>query len=394
MIFGMKNVRNDLGVFSSDKCSACKDSYTYHFFKITRFFVVFFVNLIPVRTHYEAVCEGCEDTRAIDSKTGRGIAKENFKKRSRSLAAKTALKMIAAALIIAAAVAAPLTIHIAPDTDSETLKSLVSEDGLYGIQNSDGDVLAVIQVTEGVKTMTFYDDTSVLVGEPGADGSFTKHEYRQEATNDTQTDGNYLVRVPDDPGMLEDRYGTAVRVYHYDSENDAMGYSIGVEDLSTITYTADKITYPFRYYSSDSDDPSNYQLTLYLLANKQLEATFIPELASDDTDQFVMLTVKDLSGGRIQTETRYNFDENTIVLGKAAGLSAQSSAQDILDFLEQAAPTPTMSTDYEYYKNTKVVSVMTLSIGDSNGDLQSVTQAFDVTVKNGYYIVQTAEEEQ
>jgi|GEM_PF-1601338 len=394
MIFGTREVRTDLGAFSSEKCSACKNSYTYHFFKITRFIVVFFLNLIPLSSHYEAVCEGCDDAKAIDGKTGRNIAKEHFKKRTRALTAKTVLKLTAALVVIAAAMVLPLTIRIPLDKRPETLKSLVSKDGLYSIQNSEGDVLGIVQIADGMNLLTYYDDVSVLVNESGADGSFKVHEYRQEATNETEQDGFFLVRIPDNPGILEDRYGTPVRIYHYDTENDAIGYSRGVADLSSIEYTANKAVYPFKFYSSDTQDPTDYLFVLYLAGDKRLEATFIPQLATGETNQFVMLTVKAMENGRIASESVYSFSENTIALAKKAGLTQQSNAQDILNFLDQNGLTPDMTTDYAYYKNTKVISKMTLRMQDANGNMQSVSQDFDITEKNGYYIAQAVEEEQ
>jgi hypothetical protein len=393
MIFGTRDVKNDLGTFSSEKCSACKDSYTYHFYKITRFIVVFFMNLIPLGSHYEAVCEGCEEARAVDANTGRGIAKQHFKKRSWALTAKTVFKLAAVAVVIGAAVALPLTLRFSLDTRPETLKVLVSEDGLYSIQDSEGEVLGVVQVTDGVNRLTYYDDTSVLVKEPGADGSFLKHDYRQEATNEAKQADLFLVRIPDNPGILEDRHGTPVRIYHYDTANDAIGYSRGVEDLSAIQYTSNKVTYPYKYYSSDKEEATEYTMVLYFAGNKELEATFIPELGSSEINQFVMLTVRELKNGRVISETVYHFGESTIALAKEAGLTQQSSAQDILDFIEQNKP-DSMVTDYEYYNNTKVITKMTLTLQDSDGNMQSVSQDFDVTVKNGYYIVQTVAEEQ
>jgi len=167
-----------------------------------------------------------------------------------------------------------------------------------------------------------------------------------------------------------------------------------VEDLSTIEYTADKVVYPYKYHSSQTQEPTDYLFVLYLAQDKQLEATFIPDLATGETNQFVMLTVKTFKNGRIVSESAYNFDESAIALAKQFGITKQSQAQDILRFLEQHALTPSVITEYQYYKNTKVISKMTLSMQDAGGVLQSVSQDFDILVKNGYYIVQSSEEVQ
>lgn len=394
MIFGIKEVRNDLGEFSSDKCSACKSSELYHFYKITRFLVVFFINLVPLGSRFEAVCCGCEDTLAVDNRSGRATARKNFNKRRIAIAAKTALKLAAAAVIVAAAVTLPLTIRIPLDTRPETLKNLITEteDGLYGIQDRDGNVLGIVQIEEGERTLTYYDDVSVLVKEPGADGSFKMHESRQEATNDAEQDDIFLVRIPDNPGVLEDRYGIPVRVYHYDSENDTLGYARGIDDLSTITYSADKVIYPFKYYSSSAEEPTSYVMVLYFAGDKQLLTTFIPELSTGETNQFVSLTVDEMKDSRIQTETQYVFDTDAINMAKQAGLTDQSSAQDILNFIDQDSADPLLITNYEYFENTKVVTNTTLTMPDSNGDMQSVSQVFNVTARNGYYIVSAAEQ--
>ncbi len=389
MIFGVKNVQTELGEFSSEKCVACKDSYTYRFIKATRFLVVFFINLIPLSSRYEAVCAECKDTLAVDNKTGRKIAKANFNKRRLRLAVFTILKPAVAAIVIAAAVALPLTLR-GLDTSPEAIKSLFadSEDGIYGVEDSGGNMIAFVQVENGVNTITFYDDVSVLVGEPGADGSFKLHEYRQEATNDAeQPDGLFLVRIPDNPGMLVDRFGIPVRTYYYDSANDTYGYSRGVVDLSSISYTADKVTYPFHYFTSSSDEPTEYVYVLYFSGGRELLAQFIPKLPTGETNQFVSLTVTDIVNGRDQTVTQYDFDDNMKKMAVQAGITQESSVQDILDFLEQYSPAPSYVTAYTYYKNTKVPSGISYSMPDANGDMQTVTQALTVQEKNGYYIV-------
>lgn len=388
MIFGVKEVRNDLGEFSSDTCSACHSGSQYRFSKISRFLVVFFVSLIPLGSRYEAVCVDCADTLAVDAAAGRKIARAHFGGRHFALGLKTALKLIAAAAIVAAAVALPLTLRFPLDSRPETLKSLIpqTQDGLFSIQDRDGNVLGVVEVASGVKTLTFYNDASVRVNEPGADGSFIMHEYRQEATNDAEQDGIFLVRLPGNPGVLEDRYDIPVRVYHYDSENDTLGYSRGVADLTSIAYTAGKAVYPFQYFTSGSDAPSDYYLVLYLTGDKNLLCTFVPDRAG--SVEFGSLVVDELENGRLTRESQYIFEDSIVNKAKAAGLTQQSSAQDILDFLAETAPTPDMITGYEYYQNTKVITGMSLNIPSPDGTAQSVSQQFSVTVKNGYYIIQ------
>ncbi len=396
MIFGIKEVRKDLGEFSSELCSACQNSERYHFYRITRYLVIFFIKLIPLGSEYEAVCTVCSDKVPVQTDSGRAIARAHFKKRLFALGFLTWLKLIIAAAIVAAVVALPLTIRIPLDTRPETLKSLITEteDGVYGIQDRDGRVLGIVQIEGGEKKLTHYDDVSVLVKEPGADGSFKMHEFRQEATNDTQTEDIFLVRIPDNPGILEDRNGIPVRIYHYDSANDALGYSRGVEDLTTITYSAGKAVYPYKYYSSDSEEPTSYVLALYFVQNKQLLATFIPKLPTGETNQFVSLSVEEMKDGRVQTDTQYVFDTNMVTQARQAGLTEQSSAQDILSFLEVNKPKPYLVTSNEYFENTKVVINTTLSMPDANDKMQSVSQTFNVTPRNGYYIVSAAKQDE
>lgn len=166
---------------------------------------------------------------------------------------------------------------------------------------------------------------------------------------------------------------------------------LGVDDLTTIVYTADKVTYPYKHYTSDASEPSKYVYVLYL-GDKQIQATFFPDESTGEFKQLISVTVNDLKNGRISTQTQYVFGDNTVSEAKNAGLSPQSSANDILTFLEKSNPEPTLATSFEYYENTKVMTSMTFSLPDANGTMQSVTQLFNVTFKNGYYIVLAAEQ--
>ena len=178
-----------------------------------------------------------------------------------------------------------------------------------------------------------------------------------------------------------------MRVYHYDTASDTLGYSRGVPDLSAIVYEAGKITYPFMYYTSDQE-PTPFYLVLYINGDTQYEATFIPDPAAAGADQLVMLGQRRLNSGRIVSESIYNLDADLLTLAAEKGLTHESTLADLEGFMDENKLAAYMTTSYEYYKNTKVVSRMSLSMQDANGVTQTASQDFDVTEKNGYYIMQ------
>ena len=390
MFFGVREKEFDMGMFSSTKCKKCKKSYTYRLYKITKFFVAFFVNLIPLHSEYKIICNDCDNTEAVDQKAARAVVKKDFRYANTVLNLQTILKLAAFAAVIAAAVVLPLLLFAAQTPTPEDFKALVSADGAYNIENSNGDILATIEVEGGVKALSFYDVVTPISGGAGAGSRFYKHEYFCEAQDDDEN-STQLERITDDPGGLLDKYNTTVRSYYYDTANDILGYAHGVTDLAAIAYTATKVTYNYTYYTGEGED--DYTVVLYLNGSTRLRATFTPVLSGEEADQLVSLTVEALNNGRITGQTIYYFDNDTLDLAYAAGLLPSSSIDDILAFLDENNLDPMLISEYAYYKNTGVITKITLSQPDSNGETQTLTQTFEVTEKNGYYIQQAVDEE-
>ena len=389
MFFGIRNKRTALGRFTSEKCTVCKDGTEYAFIKKTKYLVAFFINLIPLKTTYESVCKQCGDVSDVKTRVGKEIAQKEFASEYTKRNLIDIAKVAAAVIVVAAAVLLPILLVHVPATSPETLKSLVSEDGVYNILQEDGTVLGTVDITDGEKTLTFYDRIRVLTGEPGADGSFLLHEYFYEKTN-TETGETALVRLADDPGVLQDRYSRDVRTYHYDVAADALGYARGVVDLSTIEYSADKVIYPFVFYL-DSGEAKDYTEVLYLMPDQQLHVTFIGAASDNDLIQAIAIEVADMDGDRAMKRDIYQFDTTTIGLAQANGLSPASTAEDFLTFILDNALTPIQSMTYQYYGDTNVITQNTYSQPDDTGVMQTVTQDYIITEKDGYYIMQAAE---
>ena len=392
MFFGKRKQETILGEFSSEKCRACKKSYTYQLKKATTFLVAFFINLIPLSSKYECVCSDCGAVEPVDKAAGRETARTKFPGKQAKDHILIALRIAAFCLVIAAAIVLPLKLIKVSSPDPDFLKSLVTENGNYNIENSDGDILATIEVSDSDKVMSFYDDVSVLTSEPGADGTFLLHKYYCETTESGgDTDGTTaLVRYADDPGELKDRYLTTIRSYYYNESTDSTGYNMGIEDLTAIEYTPDKVTYPLTYYVSASQT-ENYLQVLYLKESMKLNATLMPSESGGEADQLVSVSIDELESGRTSTQTIYYFDDDTISLAGSSGLSADSTMDEILAFIDENALSPTIISDFSYYNDTGVVTQITMSHPDSDGTMQTITQDFEITEKSGYYLQKAVE---
>ncbi len=388
MIFGVRDVRQELGGYSGDNCEACTEGYIYRLVRITRFLVVFFINLIPLGSRYEAVCDSCEAALEVDKTEGRRIAKAEFGKRITALNTVTVLRLCVCILLLAAAVALPLTLIKPAPPGPQLLKDMVTEDGIFTIQDSDGQVLGIIDQTDGQKTLTFYEKTSRLTGEPGADGSFIRREYYMESQSGTfEVNSVMLERVADNPGMLEDRYGMAVRIYHYDAATQTLSFARGIADLTSIVYQKNRVEYPFVYYAADGTAQDVFTVLL-IEPDSQIEATFVP--SDDGTDQLAIIIVRQFEHGRVSTESMYQL---AVSAAAQQGISRTSTAGDIKTFIESAGLTPSNVLAYNYFGNTKVYTSVELSIPDAAGSMQTITQPFEVVKKDGFYIqrIQDAE---
>jgi len=87
----------------------------------------------------------------------------------------------------------------------------------------------------------------------------------------------------------------------------------------------------------------------------------------------------------------YNFSDNTIEAAAQAGLTPDSEAQDYVDFIDANAVEAISTYHYEFYGNSGVILSETDTLPDENGDMQTQTINYAVTVNRGYYIVQVVD---
>ncbi len=384
MIFGVKEVRQELGRFNGEGCAGCTEGYIYRLVRITRFVVIFFISLIPLGSRYETVCDSCEAVAELDKAEGKRIAKTEFRKRTATLNTATALKLCALALVLAAAVVLPLTLIKPALLEPQALKDMITEDGTYMIQTADGHVMGIVDQADGEKTLTYFEATSRLTGEPGADGSFIRREHYTESADGTVTrDGVSLKRLAYNPGLLEDRNGVPVRTYKYDEAAGTLSISKGVDNLSDISYTKDRAEYPFDYTATDGSTQQFY-IVLHLSPQQRVEATFVP--SGDGAELLAMVAVKQMDNGRIASETAYLLMGDAIADAKTQGIGRSSTADEITAFIADKALTPTTVTSYTYFENTKVFTAIDFTSPDDTGAMETLTQQFDVVRKGGYYI--------
>ena len=392
MIFGVREVRQELGRFSGNNCEQCSKGYIYRLYLITRFVVIFFINLIPLSSRFETVCDSCEAAAIVDPITGKKLAKEHCRKKLSSLRTASVLKLCALALVVAAGVALPLILIKPVLPGPQALKDMVTEDGTYSILDSDGHIIGVVEQADGTKKLTYYEKTSHLVGEPGAEEGFTRREFYEETTEDgTWTfDGVNLERIADNPGILEDRYGIAVRVYHYDTSTQKLGYAQGISDLSAISYQSDRVDYPFAYYAADGTSKS-VNSVLYLKPDQQIQTSFVT--SDDGQDTLVVLMVSTLEDGRLKDKTTYTLSNSESQLAIKQGISPSSTIDNILAFVQDNQLTPAIVYTFHYFGNTKVYSAIDMGMQDSSGQMQTITQSFDTEEKDGYYLQTAVQQE-
>ncbi len=378
MIFGKKTLSSDFGVFESDSCGQCGCT-SYRFVCKTDYAVLFFANTVPLGTRYETVCDSCGNTRALSKQAGRDVAKQFFAEKYRSHNILKKLRVTALLAVVLLLAALPLVLS-GPVASPQLFKSFVEKDGVYSIQNFNGEELGAIEVISGEKRAALYNDISVLTGEPGADGSFLKHDYYTEVVDETGKTS--MERNPDAPGFLKDRHGMIVRQYSYNLQTGSLGYLRGVEDLSAIKYEPGKAVYPFSFYIDGSSEPKSVTYVLYILDDKRLEAMF----TSEKELLLTTLTVSEYENGRVMTKNAYYFE--TTNAAPLRGLSPESPAQDYIAFIDQHKPEPVISYAYTYFEESQVFTSIAIDGINSAGEMQSFKQDFVVT-KNGRFYIQT-----
>jgi hypothetical protein len=356
--------------------------------KKVKYIVAFGARTIPMHVRYASVCERCGAEEPVANATARGLARKYFRRTQLRQQFFMAFRTLIVAAIVAAVVILPLIIRIPLSRDTETIKSLVSADGDYAIRDSEGELIAVINVTDGVKTITWYDQVSELADTGSKGGRFYLHETYKEATDSAGSTA--MIRDQDDPGALMDQYGSVVRVYYYDEASGALAFNRGVEDLSKITYSRPKVTYPCVYHISE-DETQNYLMVLYIKSNARVRAQYAMSASTGAYDQLVTVSIEMMSGSRKTDEITYSFGAETITAAAQAGLTPDSEAQDYVDFIDNNAVEAVSTYHYDYYGNTNVVAAETDTYPDENGNMQTQTITYAVTVNRGYYIVQVVD---
>ncbi len=382
MKFGIFENKTALGEFTSDKCVYRKKSIAFRLEKTVKYIYLFSIPLLPLHLRYFSVCENCGEAAPVAGRIARGLAREHFWGAQFKQRFFMALRLILAVAVIAAAAILPFSIRIPVSRDTEKLKSLVSADGNYAVQNADGEVLALINVAGGINTLLWYDKVSVLENTGSEGGTFYLHEYYKEAADSA---GNtILIRDIDDPGQLTDQYNSIVRLYYYDEENDALGFYQGVEDFSAIQYAPDKVIYP-QIRFDDEGEKQQYVTVLYIQDDAQVRAQFMAAAGGDFT-RLVAVSIDTISSGRVTDQQYYYLSGDTIALAEQTGLTQESDARAYFDFIADNALEATITCHYEHFGNTSVVASETQTIPDANGDMQTQTTEYDITAVDGYYV--------
>jgi len=387
MKFGIREKVTNLGRFTSDKCRSCK-SGKFRMDKKVRYLILFGVRTVPLRVRYSSVCERCGAEQPVGSRTARYLARKHFRRAQARHQFSMILRAIIAIVIAVALVTLPFGLRFPVSRDPDVLKSLVSADGDYAIKNANDEVLALIHVEGGVKTITWYDKLTILQNTGSRGGRFYQHETYVEAVD--SAGNSILIRDQDNPGQLLDQHNTIIRQYYYVEETDSLDYYQGVEDLAAIHYTARKVTYPTVFYN-EYGEKLQYLTVLYLLGNAQLRANFMMSTSTGAYDLLASVSIDKISGNRVTDQTVYYLNDNTISLAVQAGLTQDSAAQDFADFITLNGMEPTTQYHFEFYGNTRVISSQTATEPDYYGMMQTTTMNYIVTPKRGYYIVQLAD---
>lgn len=382
MKFGIHEKKISLGSFTSDPCPACK-SIEFKLEKTVKYFYAFSIPVMPLRTRYESVSEKCGDAQNVNNRTARSLAHKYFRRTQFLQRLFMVLRLALLAAVFATAVVLPLSLKIPVNNDPNTLKALVSEDGDYGIKDVNDNLLAIVHVENGVKSLTWYDKVSVLKNTGSKGGTFYLHENCQEAADSA---GNtILIRSADDPGRLMDQYNSIVRLYGYDEENDKLSFYRGVEDLSAIAYTPAKVTYPNIMFD-ETGEKQQFITVLYIMSNAQLRAQFMESPDGSGFNRLIAIGIDSMSDGRVTDQRYYYFDDNAIASAQQAGLTQYSEVQAFPDFIRERSLTPAIECHFEHYKNTRVVATETQTYPDENGDMQTQTTQYDITAVDGYYV--------
>ena len=383
MIFGLREKKAALGQFTSEKCKACKKGNKYIFNRITKFIVIFFINLIPVSTSYECECVDCEDKLKIDKKAGKQLAKQKFSVENGNQSFSIAVRLLLAALIIAAAIVLPIVL-VGPPVSPDMLKNLITEDGEYTIVNGDDNMLGVLSCSDGECTLLMYND---IENYTSADGKkFELHKYYEEVRKEDGT--SYMQPIADDFGALIDSNNVKVQRYYYDIANNSYGYAIGVNDLSAIVYSDNKAVYPLSYQPTETTK-YEYKLVIYTDNNWEIDTRY--QINDDCTETLMDIMLIKIENGRQMSETMYETtasDGSIVYLG---GLSSQSTGQEFYDFLTNSNLKVRYTNTYVYYKNTNVIMSSVNTTYDADGNPTVSEEKYNVTPKYGYYILSSAE---
>jgi len=378
MIFGVRKTRAALGQFTSEKCTSCKKNSEYIFYRITKFIVIFFVNLIPIGTSYECECTNCDDTIGIDKTAGAKLAKNKFGEENSNQNFIVFLKLFVAAIVIAAAVALPL-IYVKPPTSPQILKNLVKQDGQYTIINKNADLVGIVSVSGEESLLVVYDDISRYKNAQGE--VFTLHKKYEEIVT---VDGSHLSPIADEFGSLIDSNNIKVQRYYYDIANNSYGFFIGVNDLSTIERSLGKTVYPMKVYSTDTEI-INYKLIVFDDEQKGINVRYV--IFEDGQEELIDIRVTEKTDGLITSETLYSPNTDSSQINFIGAVNSGSNAQAFYDFILNNALTVEYIETYTYYKNTQVITNIVTSVYDSAGNISVSTVNYVVTLKDGYYIL-------
>ena len=383
MIFGLREKKAALGQFTSEKCKECKKDNKYIFHRVTKFIVVFFINLIPVSTRYECECVNCEDTVKIDKKAGKNLAKQKFSVENANQNFSIIGKLFLAAVVIAAAIVLPI-ILVGPPLSPDMIKGLVTEDGEYTIVNADDNMIGVLECNEGECMLLMYNEIEDYKTADGTD--YKLHKYFEEVKKEDGTSS--MQPIADDFGALIDKNNVKVQRYYYDIANNSYGFAVGVKDLSTIEYTDDKSVYMLSYLPSANEELT-FKMVIYTTKDWEIDVRY--QVMEDGSEEIMDIMLISIVDGRQVSETMYNLSASDGSIVYLGGLSSESSGQDFYDFLKNNQLSVSYKNDYTFYKDTNVIMSSETTTYDEEGNPSTTEEKYNVVKKYGFYILSASE---
>ena len=389
IIYGWnKQKEKNMGEYQGqgDACARCEGYTSYRLMRIRTWVTIFFIPIICYRTIYYKQCMTCGARTQLDKNAAHDIMDQYLPGSKLKMQMGNVLRYLvmatAVVLLVLGIIGGDDEQAASGQTQLQSIKAMVSEDGQYRIYDDQARMVADITVTDGQKDVTHYCEYKPYENQADVTNGHTyteEHHYYENEAGKVVYREHEAITTRDESGVL-------VEFWWFDAQTNDLYCSYHVKDFNKdIKYEDNKSSYIFTVYTNVDDEPEAVEYSTQMIhegKKQDVSIIYYHGRSKLDLKGTSGIEVFNHNGDRNKCSEKCYYPFNFTDMKLGYGL------ERILNELASYEVDPLETYQYSYYKNTVIPTELTYSLWDDETEsmVDGSTRYQVEEQENGYYV--------